>query len=98
MRMIAGRDCDSAGGACYRNGDIEYAYRQDSHFYYLSGFRAGRGCRAGAGPCPGGISAIVREHDALRESGMVRAGTDGAVDTAPTTPFRSRTSMRSCPD
>src|SRR4029077_15178514 len=40
MRMI-GKDAIAilpAAPIRHRNGDIEYAYRQDSHFYYLSGF------------------------------------------------------------
>ena len=40
MRMI-GKDAIAilpAAPVRHRNGDIEYAYRQDSHFYYLSGF------------------------------------------------------------
>jgi Xaa-Pro aminopeptidase len=65
----------------HRNGDIEYAYRQDSHFYYLSGFPEpdavlalipGRAC--------GEYLLFVRERDALRESwDGARAGTEGAV-------------------
>jgi Xaa-Pro aminopeptidase len=65
----------------HRNGDIEYAYRQDSHFYYLSGFPEpdavlvlipGRAC--------GEYLLFVRERDALRESwDGSRAGTEGAV-------------------
>jgi len=66
----------------HRNGDIEYAYRQDSQFHYLSGF-----------PEPDAVAVLVpgrphaeyllfvREHDAVRESwdgGW--AGTDGAVE------------------
>ena len=67
----------------HRNGDIEYAYRQDSHFYYLSGFAEpdavlvlipGRDC--------GEYLLFVRERDALRESwDGARAGTEGAVET-----------------
>jgi Xaa-Pro aminopeptidase len=66
----------------HRNGDIEYSYRQDSHFYYLSGF-----------PEPDAVAVLVpgrphaeyllfvREHDALRESwDGPRAGTEGAVE------------------
>ena len=66
----------------HRNGDIEYAYRQDSHFYYLSGFPEpdavlalipGRAC--------GEYVLFVRERDALRESwDGARAGTEGAVE------------------
>ena len=65
----------------HRNGDIEYAYRQDSHFHYLSGFPEadavavlvpGRSC--------GEYLLFVRERDALRESwDGARAGTEGAV-------------------
>ncbi len=66
----------------HRNGDIEYAYRQDSHFYYLSGF-----------PEPDAVAVLVpgrphaeyllfvREHDPVRESWEgPRAGTEGAVE------------------
>jgi Xaa-Pro aminopeptidase len=65
----------------HRNGDIEYAYRQDSHFYYLSGFPEPD---AVAVLVPGRPQAeyllFVREHDAVRESwDGARAGTDGAV-------------------
>jgi Xaa-Pro aminopeptidase len=66
----------------HRNGDIEYAYRQDSHFYYLSGFPEpdavlalipGRAC--------GEYLLFVRERDELRESwDGARAGTEGAVE------------------
>jgi Xaa-Pro aminopeptidase len=83
MRMI-GKDAIAilpAAPVRHRNGDIEYAYRQDSHFHYLSGF-----------PEPDAVVVLVpgrpqaeyllfvREHDALRESwDGARAGTDGAV-------------------
>ncbi|HXP66038.1 MAG TPA: aminopeptidase P N-terminal domain-containing protein [Steroidobacteraceae bacterium] len=65
----------------HRNGDIEYAYRQDSHFYYLTGFQEPD---AVAVLAPGRPHAeyllFVREHDALRESwDGPRAGTEGAV-------------------
>ena len=66
----------------HRNGDIEYAYRQDSQFHYLSGF-----------PEPDAVAVLVpgrphaeyllfvREHDAVRESwDGAWAGTDGAVE------------------
>jgi Xaa-Pro aminopeptidase len=66
----------------HRNGDIEYAYRQDSHFYYLSGFPEPD---AVAVLVPGRDQAeymlFVREHDPLRESwDGARAGTEGAVE------------------
>jgi Xaa-Pro aminopeptidase len=83
MRMI-GKEAIAilpAAPVRHRNGDIEYAYRQDSHFYYLSGF-----------PEPDAVVVLVpgrpqaeyllfvREHDPLRESwDGARAGTEGAV-------------------
>jgi Xaa-Pro aminopeptidase len=83
MRMI-GKDAIAilpAAPVRHRNGDIEYAYRQDSHFYYLSGFPEPD---AVAVLVPGRAQAeyllFVREHDALRESWEgARAGTEGAV-------------------
>jgi Xaa-Pro aminopeptidase len=84
MRMI-GKDAIAilpAAPVRHRNGDIEYAYRQDSHFYYLSGFPEPE---AVAVLVPGRAHAeyllFVREHDALREAwDGNRAGTDGAVE------------------
>jgi Xaa-Pro aminopeptidase len=84
MRMI-GKDAIAilpAAPVRHRNGDIEYAYRQDSHFYYLSGFPEPD---AVAVLAPGRPHAeyllFVREHDALRESwDGPRAGTEGAVE------------------
>jgi len=66
----------------HRNGDIEYAYRQDSHFHYLSGFPEPD---AVAVLCPGRPQGeyllFVRERDAVRESwDGARAGTEGAVE------------------
>ena len=84
MHMI-GKDAIAilpAAPVRHRNGDIEFAYRQDSHFYYLSGFAEPE---AVAVLVPGRPHAeyllFVRERDALRESwdGM-RAGTEGAVE------------------
>ena len=83
MRMI-GKDAIAilpAAPIRHRNGDIEYAYRQDSHFYYLSGFPEPD---AVAVLVPGRAQAeyllFVREHDELRESwDGSRAGTEGAV-------------------
>jgi Xaa-Pro aminopeptidase len=84
MRMI-GKDAIAilpAAPVRHRNGDIEYAYRQDSHFHYLSGFPEPD---AVAVLVPGRPQAeyllFVREHDVLRESwDGARAGTDGAVE------------------
>src|ERR1700722_4922813 len=83
MRMM-GRDAIAvlpAAPVRHRNGDIEYAYRQDSQFYYLSGFPEPD---AVAVLVPGRAHAeyllFVREHDPLRESWEgAWAGTDGAV-------------------
>jgi Xaa-Pro aminopeptidase len=66
----------------HRNGDIEYAYRQDSHFHYISGFPEPD---AVAVLCPGRPQGeyllFVRERDPLRESwDGARAGTEGAVE------------------
>ena len=66
----------------HRNGDVEYAYRQDSHFHYLSGFPEPD---AVAVLVPGRACAeyvlFVRERDALREVWEgTRAGPKGAVE------------------
>jgi len=66
----------------HRNGEIEYAYRQDSHFHYLTGFPEPD---AVAVFVPGRAHAeyllFVRERDPVRESwDGPRAGTDGAVE------------------
>jgi Xaa-Pro aminopeptidase len=84
MRMI-GKDGIAilpAAPVRHRNGDIEYAYRQDSHFYYLSGFPEPDAVAVLAPGRPQGEYLLfVREHDALRESwDGARAGTDGAVE------------------
>jgi len=84
MRMM-GRDAIAvlpAAPVRHRNGDIAYAYRQDSQFYYLSGFAEPD---AVAVLVPGRSQAeyllFVREHDVLRESWEgACAGTDGAVE------------------
>jgi Xaa-Pro aminopeptidase len=83
MRMI-GKDAIAilpAAPVRLRNGEIEYAYRQDSHFHYLTGFPEPE---AVAVLVPGRAHAeyvlFVRERDAVRESwDGPRSGTDGAV-------------------
>jgi Xaa-Pro aminopeptidase len=83
MRII-GKDAIAilpAAPVRHRNGDIEYAYRQDSHFHYVSGFPEPD---AVAVLCPGRPQGeyllFVRERDPLRESwDGARAGTEGAV-------------------
>jgi Xaa-Pro aminopeptidase len=84
MRMI-GKDAIAvlpAAPVRHRNGDIEYAYRQDSQFYYLSGFPEPD---AVAVLAPGRPHAeyllFVREHDPLREAWDGEwAGPEGAVE------------------
>jgi Xaa-Pro aminopeptidase len=84
MRMI-GKDAIAvlpAAPVRHRNGDIEYAYRQDSQFYYLSGFPEPD---AVAVLAPGRPHAeyllFVREHDTLRETWDGEwAGPEGAVE------------------
>jgi Xaa-Pro aminopeptidase len=83
MRMI-GRDAIAvlpAAPVRHRNGDIEYAYRQDSHFHYLTGFPEPEAVAVLIPGRPQGEYLLfVREHDALREAwDGLRAGTDGAV-------------------
>jgi len=83
MRMI-GKDAVAilpAAPVRHRNRDIEYAYRQDSHFYYLTGFPEPD---AVAVFVPGRAHAeyllFVRERDAEREAwDGPRAGTEGAI-------------------
>src|ERR1700742_198708 len=83
MRMI-GKDAIAilpAAPVRHRNGDVEYAYRQDSHFYYLTGFQEPDAVGV---LVPGRPHAeyllFVREHDAVRESwDGPRAGTEGAI-------------------
>jgi Xaa-Pro aminopeptidase len=83
MRMI-GKDAIAilpAAPVRHRNGDIEYAYRQDSHFYYLSGFPEPEAVAVLIPGRPQGEYLLfVREHDAVRETWEgERAGTEGAV-------------------
>src|SRR5882762_7390979 len=101
MRMI-GKDAIAilpAAPVRHRNGDIEYAYRQDSHFHYLTGFPEPE---AVAVLVPGRPQAeyllFVRERDPAREAWTVRAPEPRArlSATGRTTPSRSPTSMRSC--
>jgi len=84
MRMI-GKDAIAilpAAPVRHRNGDIEYAYRQDSHFHYLCGFPEPDAVAVLIPGRPQGEYLLfVREHDVLRESwDGARAGTDGAVE------------------
>ncbi len=83
MRMI-GRDAIAilpAAPVRLRNGEIQHAYRQDSHFHYLTGFPEPESVAVFV---PGRPHAeyllFVRERDPEREAwDGPRAGTDGAV-------------------
>ncbi|HLW24911.1 MAG TPA: aminopeptidase P N-terminal domain-containing protein [Steroidobacteraceae bacterium] len=84
MRMI-GRDALAvlpAAPVRHRNGDIEYPYRQDSQFHYLTGFPEPEAVAVLVpGRAQGEYLLFVREHDPLRESwDGAWAGTDGAVE------------------
>jgi len=84
MRII-GRDAIAilpAAQVRYRNGNIEYSYRQDSHFYYVTGFSEPE---AVAVLVPGRAHAeyllFVRERDSARATwDGDRAGPEGAVE------------------
>jgi len=83
MRMI-GRDGIAilpAAPVRHRNADIEYAYRQDSHFHYMTGFPEPEAVAVLLpGRDQGEYLLFVREHDPIREAwDGPRAGTDGAV-------------------
>jgi len=83
MRMI-GRDGIAilpAAPVRHRNADIEYAYRQDSHFHYMTGFPEPEAVAVLLpGRDQGEYLLFVREHDPVREAwDGPRAGTDGAV-------------------
>jgi len=84
MRII-GRDAIAvlpSAPVRHRNGDIAYAYRQDSQFHYLSGFPEPESVAVlMPGRPQGEYLLFVREHDAQREAwDGVWAGTDGAVE------------------
>ncbi len=85
MRMIGreGIAIIPAAPVRRRNGDIEYAYRQDSHFYYMTGFPEPEAVAVLVPGRPQGEYLLfVREHEPEREAwDGPRAGPDGAVDT-----------------
>jgi Xaa-Pro aminopeptidase len=83
MRMI-GKDAIAilpAAPVRHRNGDIEYAYRQDSYFHYLTGFPEPDAVAVLVpGRAPAEYLLFVRERDAEREAwDGPRAGTEGAI-------------------
>jgi Xaa-Pro aminopeptidase len=84
LMRIMGRDCIAIVPAApirHRNNDVEYSYRQDSDFYYLTGFDEPE---AVAVLIPGRGDAeyvlFVRDRDPERETwDGRRAGTEGAT-------------------
>ncbi|HTQ37146.1 MAG TPA: Xaa-Pro aminopeptidase [Steroidobacteraceae bacterium] len=84
LARIMGRGCIAilpAAKIAHRNGDVEHPYRQDSDFYYLTGFTEPE---AVAVLVPGRAAAeyilFVRDRDPLRETwDGRRAGPEGAV-------------------
>jgi Xaa-Pro aminopeptidase len=84
LARIMGRDAIAivpAARVTHRNSDVEHAYRQDSDFYYLTGFVEPE---AVAVLVPGRAAAeyilFVRDRDPLRETwDGRRAGPEGAV-------------------
>jgi Xaa-Pro aminopeptidase len=85
LMRILGKDAIAilpAAPVRHRNGDIEYAYRQDSHFHYVTGFPEPDSVAVLVPGRPQGEYVLfVRERDALRESwDGRRAGPDGAVE------------------
>jgi len=87
QRLLKSLDLESllivaAGPVCLRNNDIEYAYRQDSDFYYLTGFAEPEAVAVFA---PGGVMGdyvlFVREKDLQAEKWAgARAGLQGACE------------------
>src|SRR5262245_64202262 len=84
----------SAAPESLRNGDSHYRFRQDSDFYYLTGFEEPEAFAVLAG---GKFTLFVRPRDPEREiwDGR-RAGTDGALrdygahEAFPVTEFETR--------
>jgi Xaa-Pro aminopeptidase len=84
MRMI-GKDSIAilpAAPVRRRNGDVDFAYRQDSHFYYMTGFTEPEAVAVLVpGRAQGEYLLFVREHDAVREAwDGPRAGPEGVVE------------------
>ena len=83
MRLM-GRDSIAivpAAPVRLRNNDVEYAYRQDSDFFYLTGFGEPESVAVLIpGRPPAEYVLFVRDRDAERETwDGRRAGTDGAI-------------------
>ncbi len=84
MRML-GKDAIAilpAAPVRHRNGDIEYSYRQDSNFHYVTGFPEPDAVAVLAPGRPQGEYILfVRDRDRTREAwDGPRSGPDGAVD------------------
>ena len=83
-----------------RNNDVEYAYRPDSDFFYLTGFAEPDSVAVLVPGRPQGEYILfVRDRDPARETWDGRRAGPKAprATTAPTTLFRSATSTRSSP-
>ncbi|MBP6513645.1 MAG: aminopeptidase P N-terminal domain-containing protein [Steroidobacteraceae bacterium] len=83
MRML-GKDTIAivpAAPVRHRNSDVEYAYRQDSNFYYLTGFDEPEAVAVLMPGRPQGEYVLfVRDRDPVREAwDGSRAGPEGAV-------------------
>lgn len=84
LMKLMGRDAIAilpAAPVRHRNNDVEYAYRQDSDFWYLTGFAEPEAVAVLApGREQGEFVMFVRDRDATREQwDGGRAGPDGAV-------------------
>ena len=83
-----------------RNNDVEYHYRHDSDFYYLTGFAEPEAVAVlMPGRPQGGVRAVrARARPGARGLGRRarRVPRARSATSAPTTPSRSPTSTRSC--
>jgi Xaa-Pro aminopeptidase len=63
-----------------RNGDVPFEYRQDSDFYYLTGFEEPGSTLVLVSPAEQGFTLFVRQRDPVREAwDGPRAGLEGAT-------------------
>ena len=103
MRLM-GRDSIAiipAAPVRHRNNDVEYPYRQDSDFQYLTGFGEPESVAVLVpGPRAGAVRAVrARPGSGARDLGRTprRHRRSDAGSTAPMTPSPSPTSMKSFP-
>jgi Xaa-Pro aminopeptidase len=85
LLRIMGRDSIAilpAAPVRHRNSDVEHAYRQDSDFFYLTGFSEPEAVAVLVpGRAPADYILFVRDRDPLRETwDGRRAGPEGAVE------------------